>query len=262
MLSSTSQELAREKSDEVKRLYERFGKQISVHPQFSQFTVKDDPTIQRVVHLTYRVGNRDLSYPRPQVNLTTREVETPAPDPEDEPEAGGVHRESRRPPVNVVAALPMAKRGLRMHMPPYRAAALAGTPDPRSGGAGRRAQRFFRPTLVDPPAQEATAEFLVSESGGQDPRKGTAWKVHFARGLHKGLYITGAWFKRDLGEDWIKILNDARIAELFVPYHRSGFIRYYDLTSFSFPLSEVKAEDAGPFGSLMPPFQGDPFRRS
>ena len=33
----------------------------------------------------------------------------------------------------------------------------------------------------------------------------------------------------------------------------------YDLTSFSFPLAEVKAEDAGPFGTLMPPFQGDPF---
>ena len=104
-----------------------------------------------------------------------------------------------------------------------------------------------------------TAEFLFSESGGLEPRKGTAWKVHYARGLHKGLYITGAWFKRDLGEDWIKILNDARVAELFVPYHQSSYVRYYDLTSFSFPLAEVKAEDAGPFGTLMPPFQGDPF---
>jgi hypothetical protein len=62
-----------------------------------------------------------------------------------------------------------------------------------------RAQRFFRPeALIDPPAQEVTAEFLVSESGGVEPRKGTAWKVHVARGLHRGLYITGAWFKRDL----------------------------------------------------------------
>ncbi len=67
-----------------------------------------------------------------------------------------------------------------------------------------------------------TAEFLISESGGLEPRKGTAWKVHFARGVHKGLYITGAWFKRDLSEDWIKVLNDARIAELFVPYHQSS----------------------------------------
>jgi len=122
------------------------------------------------------------------------------------------------------------------------------------------AQRFLgQQGLVDPPSQEVTAEFLVSESGGIEPRRGTAWKVHVARGLHKGLYITGAWFKRDLAEDWIKILNDARVAELFVPYHQSSFIRYYDLTSFSFPLAEVRAEDAGPFGTLLPPFRDDPY---
>ncbi len=44
------------------------------------------------------------------------------------------------------------------------------------------AQPYFRRALVDPPAQEVTAEFLVGESGGLEPRKGTAWKVHFARG--------------------------------------------------------------------------------
>jgi hypothetical protein len=69
----------------VKQLYERFGDQLSVYPQFSQFTVNDDPRVNRVAHLTYRVGKRDLSYPRPQVNLTTREVETPAPEPEAVP---------------------------------------------------------------------------------------------------------------------------------------------------------------------------------
>jgi primary-amine oxidase len=122
------------------------------------------------------------------------------------------------------------------------------------------AQRFFRrPEPVDPPSQEVTAEFLLSESGGVEPRKGTAWKVHYARGLHKGLYITGAWFKRDLAEDWIKILGDARVAELFVPYHQHSYVRFYDLTGFSFPLAEVKAEDAGPFGTVMPPFQGDTY---
>jgi hypothetical protein len=74
--------LAREQSDEVKKLYERFGDQLSVYPQFSQFLVKNDPRIHRVVHLTYRVGTRDLSYPRPIVDLTMRRVDTPAPEPE------------------------------------------------------------------------------------------------------------------------------------------------------------------------------------
>jgi len=82
-----ARDLAREKSDEVKKLYERFGDRLSVYPQFSQFAVKDDPRINRVVHLTYRIGKRDLSYPRPQVNLTTREVETPAPEADDQPKA-------------------------------------------------------------------------------------------------------------------------------------------------------------------------------
>jgi hypothetical protein len=83
-----AQELAREKSDEVKKLYERYGKNLSAYPQFSQFTLEDDPRVNRVVHLTYRVGKRDMSYPRPEVNLTTRKVEVPRPDAENanEPE--------------------------------------------------------------------------------------------------------------------------------------------------------------------------------
>jgi primary-amine oxidase len=121
------------------------------------------------------------------------------------------------------------------------------------------AQPFFRRTLVDPPSQETTAEFPVGDSGGLEPRKGTAWKVHYARAEHRGLYITGAWYKRHLGEDWIKILNDARVAELFVPYHQASYIRYYDLTGFSFPLAQVREEDCGLSGMLMPPFQGDPY---
>jgi primary-amine oxidase len=123
------------------------------------------------------------------------------------------------------------------------------------------AAKSLRPLLAreldDPPGREEIAEFVFGESGGLAPRKGTAWRVQYARGLHKGLYITGAWFKRDLDEDWIKILEDARIADFFVPYHQSSYIRFYDLTGFSFPLAQVRGEDAGAFGSVLPAFQGD-----
>lgn len=77
-----AQALARERNDVVKQLYEKYRDQVSVYPQFSQYQKSDDPRIHRVVHLTYRVGKRDLSYPRPQVDLTTRQVETPPPEPE------------------------------------------------------------------------------------------------------------------------------------------------------------------------------------
>jgi Cu2+-containing amine oxidase len=79
-----AQELARERSEEIKSLYERFGKRLSVYGQFSQYTPNDDPRVHRVVHLLYRVDKRDLSAPRPVVDLTTRDVKVPKPEPEDD----------------------------------------------------------------------------------------------------------------------------------------------------------------------------------
>jgi primary-amine oxidase len=144
-------------------------------------------------------------------------------------------------------------------MPALRTAASATVVAFLLGSGLARAQFFPRQAVVDPPSQEVVVEFPVGDAGGLEPRKATAWKVHFSRGLHKGLYITGAWFKRHLGEDWIKILNDVRVAELFVPYHQSNYIRYFDLTGFSFPLAQVREEDAGPNGTLLPPFPGDAY---
>ena len=67
-----AQAMARDKGEEVKQLYDRFGDQISVYPQFSQFTIKDDPRVHRVVHLTYRVGKTgsELSAPRGRPDMT------------------------------------------------------------------------------------------------------------------------------------------------------------------------------------------------
>ncbi len=73
-----AQTLARNQSDEVKKLYDQYGDQLDVYPQFSQFRVKNDERLHRVVHLNYRLGKRDLSYPRPQVDMTIREVTVPA----------------------------------------------------------------------------------------------------------------------------------------------------------------------------------------
>jgi len=78
----------------------------------------------------------------------------------------------------------------------------------------------------------------------------TAWRVRFAHGTAKGLYITGAWFKRSPSEPWMRVLWDARVADIFVPYH-SGSPRYYDLTSFNFGLVPATAEDAGCCGTIL-----------
>jgi Cu2+-containing amine oxidase len=78
----------------------------------------------------------------------------------------------------------------------------------------------------------------------------TAWKVRFAHAQGKGLYITGAWFKKAPGEAWMRVLWDARLADIFVPYH-PGSPRYYDLTNFNFPLVNATAADAGPCGKII-----------
>jgi hypothetical protein len=71
--------LAREQSEEVKALYEKFGKRIEVYAQFSQHTPKDEERVHRVVLILFRVDKRDLSAPRPMVDLTTRKVTIPKP---------------------------------------------------------------------------------------------------------------------------------------------------------------------------------------
>ena len=70
---------AKEKSDEVKALFAKYGDRIDVYPQYSQYTPDGETRNHRVVHLTYRVGGRDLSVPRPMVDLTTLKVEVPKP---------------------------------------------------------------------------------------------------------------------------------------------------------------------------------------
>jgi hypothetical protein len=72
--------MAHDQSQPVMELFARFGDKLSAYPQFSQYVVKGDLRVHRVIHLTYRVGTKDLSYPRPVVDLTTRRVETPGPE--------------------------------------------------------------------------------------------------------------------------------------------------------------------------------------
>ena len=105
-----------------------------------------------------------------------------------------------------------------MHLPPIRAGALAvfWFWKPRSPAF---AQRFFRADLARPPSAGSDRRIPLQRVGRPGPAQGDGLEGAYCARPAQGLYITGAWFKRDLGEDWIKILNDARIAELFVPYH-------------------------------------------
>ncbi len=86
--------LARDRVEEVRALYQRFGDRIEVYPQFSQYTPDGEARVHRVVHILYRVDKRDLSAPRPVVDLTIREVTVPDP----EPIGGGAGAKGRPAP--------------------------------------------------------------------------------------------------------------------------------------------------------------------
>jgi primary-amine oxidase len=64
------------------------------------------------------------------------------------------------------------------------------------------------------------------------------------------LVITGAWFRPTPTAAWIKLIYDARVAELFVPYH-PGNPRYLDVgyNFGSYPL--VAADCPAPTGTIL-----------
>lgn len=102
----------------------------------------------------------------------------------------------------------------------------------------------FTPPLADTPGNTVIQNFPPA-----GPMQ-TAWKVRFAHATGKGLYVTGAWFKSAPGGSWMRVLWDARVADIFVPYH-SGSPRFYDLTNFNFPLVNATSDDAGPCGQII-----------
>lgn len=103
------------------------------------------------------------------------------------------------------------------------------------------------PQPVGGSAFEVVQEF---PSGG--PAE-TAWRVRYGHATAKGLFITGAWFKRSPADPWMRVLYDVRLADIFVPYH-PGSPRYYDLTGFSFPLVPATEADAGCCGKILDGF--------
>ena len=58
-----------------------------------------------------------------------------------------------------------------------------------------------------------------------------------------------AWFKRSAKDPWLQVLGDARLAEMFVPYH-SGSPRFWDI-SYNFSLCNVSKDDCGHFGKVL-----------
>lgn len=89
---------------------------------------------------------------------------------------------------------------------------------------------------------------VVQQFPSNDVMK-TAWKVRYATQSGFGLIIQDAWLKKAPTEEWMQVLGDCRVSELFVPYH-SGSPRFWDV-SYNFPLCPATTIEAGPHGRVL-----------
>src|SRR5262245_51761926 len=70
---------------------------------------------------------------------------------------------------------------------------------------------------------------------------GSAWNLCVIAVQGNGLILTQVNFKKNAASQLIEILNDARIAEIFVPYH-AGTPRFDDI-ALNFPVSPLTTAD-------------------
>lgn len=80
----------------------------------------------------------------------------------------------------------------------------------------------------------------------------TAWRTCISNQGRRGLVLGPTDLRRTATGEWMRILREASVAEIFVPYHQLSFLRLYDHETTSLAsIREVDKADAGPMGSLL-----------
>jgi primary-amine oxidase len=70
----------------------------------------------------------------------------------------------------------------------------------------------------------------------------TRWQICWQPVAGNGLVITSAAFQKSPGSAFVKLLGDARVSDVFVPYHNPAILRYLDV-GYGFPLISLKEGD-------------------
>ncbi len=99
-------------------------------------------------------------------------------------------------------------------------------------------------------ASRLTAGEIVQHFPANGPASAmdTQWRIVWGVESHGGqsevLYIRQAFFKRSRSSPEIRVLDDCRLAEIFVPYNGGG--RIYDISGYSFSLVQLDKSFLGP----------------
>jgi hypothetical protein len=116
---------------------------------------------------------------------------------------------------------------------------------PQAGGKSAPADQDKAEAQPGPADAEVVQEF---PAGG--PAQ-TAWKVRYKIvSPGAGLVITGAWLKTGPNADWMKVLENLRLSEIFVPYNDGT--RIYDINAQgTYDLVKHTDADKGLNGALL-----------
>jgi hypothetical protein len=92
-----------------------------------------------------------------------------------------------------------------------------------------------------PPAMPCSGANLVDQAFPSTGPEITHWRLCWQLINGNGLLIHWAYFRTSPSKPWIFLLWDARVSEIFVPYH-SGAPRFYDV-EYGFPPTPVATKD-------------------
>ena len=92
-----------------------------------------------------------------------------------------------------------------------------------------------------PPWMPCSGANLVDQSFPTAGPEVTHWRLCWDTVPGNGLLIRWAYFRKSPTSNWLFLLWDARLSEIFVPYH-TGSPRYYDV-EYMFPLTPAGAQD-------------------
>jgi len=95
-----------------------------------------------------------------------------------------------------------------------------------------------------PPWMPCSGANLIDQKFPMAGPEITHWRLCWETVPGNGLIIHWAYFRKSPGAKWLFVLWDARVSEIFVPYH-SGSPRYYDV-EYMFPLTPIGASDCPP----------------
>jgi primary-amine oxidase len=107
------------------------------------------------------------------------------------------------------------------------------------------AQRIRAQVITDKTDPRCSSPYFVDQTFPSTGPGETRWQLCWQPVPGNGLVITSASFQKSPDSSFVKLFGDARVSDIFVPYHNPVVLRYLDV-GYSFPLISLNENDCPP----------------